>query len=76
MTADFIYLRLHGPNGKYVGSYSENFLNKWAKKLHQWAHEGKNIYCFFDNTADGSAVINALYLKKLLLQQPVNGQHP
>jgi Protein of unknown function DUF72 len=31
VTADFAYIRLHGPGGKYQGSYSDAALEEWAQ---------------------------------------------
>jgi uncharacterized protein YecE (DUF72 family) len=66
VTADFIYLRLHGPKGKYIGSYPKSFLKSWAGKFKAWSREGKDSYCYFDNTADGAAVKDALYFQDLV----------
>ncbi|WP_460880771.1 DUF72 domain-containing protein [Pontibacter rugosus] len=33
ITADFIYVRLHGPEGKYAGSYSAGALQWWAQQI-------------------------------------------
>jgi uncharacterized protein YecE (DUF72 family) len=32
ITGDSSYIRLHGPGGKYQGSYSDAALKEWAKK--------------------------------------------
>lgn len=36
ITADFVYLRLHGPGKKYQGSYSAETLKKWADLCKRW----------------------------------------
>ena len=49
-TADFIYVRLHGPGKKaYEGSYDGRTLAGLARKIGRWEEEGKTVYCFFDN---------------------------
>ncbi len=49
-TADFIYLRLHGPQeAAYQGSYDGRTLAGYARKMLRWQREGKEIYCYFDN---------------------------
>lgn len=65
-TADFVYIRLHGPNDAYRGFYSEEALSKWAEKIKQWENKGKTIYIYFDNDESAFAVKNALRLKKIL----------
>ena len=65
-TTDFIYIRLHGPNDAYHGSYSEESLKKWAERIEQWNKQQKAVYCYFDNDQAGFAIKNALRLKKML----------
>ena len=66
-TADFVYVRLHGPGAnKYQGSYSKRQLNTWAKRCRKWSEEGKDVYLYFDNDEQGYAAHNALELKNIL----------
>lgn len=62
VTADFIYIRLHGPEGKYAGCYSDEALAVWAKRIRGWKRAGKHVYCYFDNDERGYAARNALSL--------------
>ena len=66
VTADFIYVRLHGPAGAYQGSYSDRSLSAYAGKFRQWARDGRTVYCFFDNDQNAYAAINACRLQTLL----------
>lgn len=36
-TTDFMYLRLHGTEGMYAGSYPDAELDRWADRIRQWA---------------------------------------
>jgi uncharacterized protein YecE (DUF72 family) len=36
VTADFLYLRLHGDEAIYVSGYSDEALDRWASKLNAW----------------------------------------
>jgi uncharacterized protein YecE (DUF72 family) len=65
VTADFSYMRLHGPGGKYQGSYSKEALNKWAKRISKWQTQLRAVYVYFDNDQAGYAARNALTLKTL-----------
>ncbi len=56
-TSDIVYIRLHGPEPRYRGSYSEEQLTDIAEKIRFWAKKDKTIYCYFNNTM-GSAVSN------------------
>jgi uncharacterized protein YecE (DUF72 family) len=67
VTADFIYIRLHGPDkNAYEGSYSKRKLNSFAKKFNKWTREGKDVFCFFDNDQKGFAAENALTLQQIV----------
>ncbi|GGK64697.1 DUF72 domain-containing protein [Rufibacter glacialis] len=66
VTADFVYIRLHGPEGKYDGSYSEAALQTWASHCRHWAQAGKDVYIYFDNDINGHAPVNALRLQELV----------
>ncbi len=62
-TADFVYLRLHGPTAsKYQGSYDDKTLKAWAKKCRQWIKEKRDVYVYFDNDQAGYAAFNAISL--------------
>jgi uncharacterized protein YecE (DUF72 family) len=37
LTADFVYLRLHGDAELYVSGYSPDALTRWANRIEQWA---------------------------------------
>jgi uncharacterized protein YecE (DUF72 family) len=66
VTADFAYIRLHGPEGKYNGDYSYNELLRWATIIRNYAGTGKKVYCYFDNDTAGFAPKNALELIKII----------
>lgn len=40
-TTDFMYLRLHGSEAMYAGSYSEPELDHWAARIGAWADGGE-----------------------------------
>ena len=66
VTADFVYVRLHGPDGAYKGKYDEKTLSDWAEAFSSWASQEKEVFCYFDNDEKAYAVQNALKLKELL----------
>jgi uncharacterized protein YecE (DUF72 family) len=66
ITADFCYLRLHGPNTAYGGSYEIRALARWARRISTWSRSGHAVYCYFDNDERGYAVDNALRLQAML----------
>jgi uncharacterized protein YecE (DUF72 family) len=66
VTADFVYIRLHGPDGAYRGSYDDKALRAWARRISAWSNKGLDVYCYFDNDDSGYAPQNALRLQELL----------
>ncbi len=65
VTADFVYLRLHGSRKLYASEYTEAELARWVAKLRAW---GLPAYVYFDNDFRGYAVKNAGRLRELLLE--------
>lgn len=66
ITANYIYLRFHGGGALYGSNYSDDELKEWAFKVKQWLNDGKDIYAYFNNDAQGYAVFNALEFRELL----------
>jgi uncharacterized protein YecE (DUF72 family) len=66
VTTDFVYVRLHGPDGPYRGSYDSRTLTGWAGAFSTWARQGRRVYCYFDNDQAGYAPENALRLQAML----------
>lgn len=66
VTTDFVYVRLHGPNGPYQGCYDQQTLSGWAGALSAWSRKGLDVYCYFDNDQHGYAPINATTLRDML----------
>ena len=65
-TADFVYIRLHGPGDKYQGEYNQTDLAYWSKLCKGWLNDKKDVYIYFDNDQSAYAAFNAIALKKLL----------
>jgi uncharacterized protein YecE (DUF72 family) len=66
ITTDLIYVRLHGPDGPYQGSYDARSLSGWAGAFTAWTAQGRSIYCYFDNDELGYAAQNAERLQAML----------
>jgi uncharacterized protein YecE (DUF72 family) len=67
-TADFVYVRMHGPDtdNLYAGSYRDDDLRWWADRIREWSSAGKEVYVYFNNDGFGHAVRNAATLRGLL----------
>lgn len=67
VTADFVYVRLHGPSPQaYQGSYGPEQLAAWAERIRQWQAELAAVFVYFDNDERGYAAHNARDLKAML----------
>lgn len=64
-TADWLYVRGHGPGGRYFGRYPDATLEDWARRL-----KGRDGCCYFDNDPEGAAPKDALKMKALMGRSP------
>ncbi len=62
VTADFVYVRLHGADELYVSGYTPEALDSWAARVRQWTAEGLDCYVYFDNDAKVRAPYDAMAL--------------
>jgi uncharacterized protein YecE (DUF72 family) len=68
-TADWTYLRFHGPNAieqPYDGLYGKQRLAPVADRLNAWLDEGCDVYAYFNNDWYGHAVTDAGTLRSFL----------
>jgi len=70
VTADLVYVRLHGHTRKYASQYSAASLLRWAADTRRWLAEGRDVHVYFDNDAEGHAVRDALTLQAMLDGSP------
>jgi uncharacterized protein YecE (DUF72 family) len=68
-TADFVYIRGHGPSGRYKGHYSDARLTDWASHIRRWRRHDTFVY--FDNDQKSAAPADALRLRAMLRQERV-----
>jgi uncharacterized protein YecE (DUF72 family) len=66
-TADFVYVRGHGPGGRYRGHYADRTLMEWARRIRSWKKQGKDVYVYFDNDQKSAAPADALKLRQMLI---------
>jgi uncharacterized protein YecE (DUF72 family) len=62
----FVYVRFHGAEKTYTGSYSNERLRSWADWLRRRRSSGTDIYAYFNNDAGGHAPRNAQTLRRYL----------
>jgi len=66
VTARHVYLRPHGPGGRYQGSYRADVLRNWAVQIRRWQRQGRDVFCFFDNDQKSAAPKDARRLTELV----------
>ena len=62
VTADFVYVRLHGDIKIYTSGYSDRALASRARRIRAWDRDGRDVYVYFDNDVKVKAPFNALKL--------------
>jgi uncharacterized protein YecE (DUF72 family) len=65
-TAGHVYLRGHGPDGRYRDNYPEATLRTWARRIRAWRQEKRTVYVYFDNDQKSAAPADARRLSELL----------
>jgi uncharacterized protein YecE (DUF72 family) len=65
-TASFVYVRGHGPSGRYWGTYTDETLASWAADVRRWTSQGRDVYCYFDNDIKSAAPADARRLMDLV----------
>jgi len=62
---EFYYIRFHGSSELYSSEYTKEELKNWSLKIKKMLKKG-DVYCYFNNDAQGFAVKNAMELKEIL----------
>jgi uncharacterized protein YecE (DUF72 family) len=78
VTADFVYVRLHGDTELYVSGYTPDALDRWAQRVREWLAGGspvgehtvappagrtpRDVYVYFDNDVKVHAPYDAIAL--------------
>jgi uncharacterized protein YecE (DUF72 family) len=67
VTSDIIYIRFHGPTGRYAGNYSKKMLQDWAEWIKNNLKGKKTLFAYFNNDYNAYAIHNAKRLKELII---------
>ena len=65
-TADFVYIRGHGPTGRYKDRYPAATLEAWKQSIQKWQRQRLAVYCYFDNDQKSAAPKDARRLCEML----------
>lgn len=66
VTADLVYVRLHGHTLTCASDYSASQLQRWATRVRSWLREGRDVRVYLDNDAVGRAPADARRLIAML----------
>ena len=69
VTADFVYVRLHGAEELYASGYDDAALTEWAGRVRAWTSAGLDVHVYFDNDVKVRAPFDALALSALVAPQ-------
>ncbi|MDT4942116.1 MAG: hypothetical protein QOJ34_2205 [Pseudonocardiales bacterium] len=66
VTADLVYVRLHGDAELYTSGYTDEALDRWAADIRTWTAAGLDVQVHFDNDVKVHAPYNAICLAEKL----------
>src|SRR5262245_4666073 len=66
VTARHVYVRGHGPGGRYRDNYSDATLRDWARHIRGWRRQRRTVFVYFDNDQKSAAPKDARRLMELL----------
>lgn len=66
VTADFVYVRLHGDEELYASGYTDEALDRWAGELRAHRDAGLDVFAYFDNDLKVRAPYDAMGLRERL----------
>jgi uncharacterized protein YecE (DUF72 family) len=92
VTADFLYLRLHGSEALYASGYDDAALDDWARRIRAWttggepedaerigpksARKRRDVFVYFDNDLKVRAPVDARALMDRLGLPPAGSGEP
>lgn len=59
VTADFVYIRMHGSQVLFASKYTDKELKELSQKIKKWLRQGLDVYIYFNNDFSGYAIENA-----------------
>jgi uncharacterized protein YecE (DUF72 family) len=65
-TAGHVYVRGHGPDGRYRDNYPDATLRAWARRIRAWQRAGRRVFVYFDNDQKSAAPADARRLMTML----------
>ena len=69
VTARHVYVRGHGPGGRYKHNYPDKTLRAWAQDIRKWKRQRRTVFVYFDNDQKSAAPKDAQRLIEILAEQ-------
>ena len=66
VTARHVYVRGHGPGGRYKDNYPDKTLRDWARDVAKWRRQRRTVFVYFDNDQKSAAPADARRLMDML----------
>ncbi len=66
VTARHVYVRGHGPGGRYKDHYPDKTLRAWARDIQKWKRQRRTVFVYFDNDQKSAAPADAKRLMQFL----------
>jgi uncharacterized protein YecE (DUF72 family) len=76
VTADLVYVRLHGDVELYTSGYTDESLDTWATEIRAWTDAGLDVQVHFDNDVKVRAPFDAMNLARRLGVGPAEALSP
>jgi uncharacterized protein YecE (DUF72 family) len=64
VTANFVYLRMHGSKVLFASKYTKKELKVLSQKIKKWLKGSNDVFVYFNNDFHGYAIVNAKELLK------------
>ena len=66
VTARHVYVRGHGPSGRYRDNYPDRTLAAWSRDIAKWKRQRRTVFVYFDNDQKSAAPADAARLMRML----------
>jgi uncharacterized protein YecE (DUF72 family) len=66
VTARHVYVRGHGPGGRYKDNYPGETLHAWARHIARWRRQRRTVFVYLDNDQKSAAPADARRLLDML----------
>ena len=66
VTARHVYVRGHGPGGRYRDHYPDKTLAAWVREIAAWKRQRRTVFVYFDNDQKSAAPLDAQRLVEMV----------